>query len=87
MKNDKREVHILTSLQETRFIDLLKLYTTIQKKAYTILSSDKEGIEVEDMVRQYIEIGNLIDTEITKKIIRIQRSKMYEYTSKTKGYS
>lgn len=84
MKNDSKELELLTSLKETRFSDLLKLYTTIQKRVYKILSTDKEGREVEDLVKQYIEIGNLVDTEITKKIIRIQRDKMWEYTRKKK---
>lgn len=84
MKKDSNTLELLTSLKETRFNDLLKLYTTIQKKVYKILSTDKEGREVEDMVKQYIEIGNLVDTEITKRIIRIQKDKMWEYTRKNK---
>ena len=82
MKKDKEE-HILSSLQKERFNDLLKLYSSIQKKAYVLLSKDGTSVrDIEDIIKQYIEIGNLIDSEVNKKIIRLQRERMYEYTKK-----
>ena len=82
MKKDKEE-HILSSLQKERFNDLLKLYSSIQKKVYVLLSKDETTVrDIEDIIKQYIEIGNLIDSEVNKKIIRLQRERMYEYTKK-----
>lgn len=82
MKKSKEE-HILSSLQKERFNDLLKLYSSIQKKVYVLLSKDETSVrDIEDIIKQYIEIGNLIDAEVNKKIIRLQREKMYEYTKK-----
>jgi len=82
MKKDKEE-HILSSLQKERFNDLLKLYSSIQKKVYVLLSKDGTSVrDIEDIIKQYIEIGNLIDSEVNKKIIRLQRERMYEYTKK-----
>jgi len=82
MKKDKEE-HILSSLQKERFNDLLKLYSSIQKKVYVLLSKDGTSVrDIEDISKQYIEIGNLIDSEVNKKIIRLQRERMYEYTKK-----
>lgn len=82
MKKSKEE-HILSSLQKERFNDLLKLYSSIQKKVYVLLHKDESSVEdIEDIIKQYIEIGNLIDAEVNKKIIRLQRERMYEYTKK-----
>jgi len=82
MKKGKEE-HILSSLQKERFSDLLKLYSSIQKKVYVLLSKDETSVsDIEDIIKQYIEIGNLIDSEVNKKIIRLQRERMYEYTKK-----
>ena len=82
MKKDKEE-HILSSFQKERFNDLLKLYSSIQKKVYVLLSKDGTSVrDIEDIIKQYIEIGNLIDSEVNKKIIRLQRERMYEYTKK-----
>lgn len=82
MKKSKEE-HILSSLQKERFNDLLKLYSSIQKKVYVLLSKDETSVrDIEDIIKQYIGIGELIDAEVSKKIIRLQREKMYEYTKK-----
>jgi len=82
MKKDKEE-HILSSLQKERFNDLLKLYSSIQKKVYVLLSKDETTVrDIEDIIKNYIEVGNLVDAQVNKRIIRLQREKMYEYTKK-----
>lgn len=82
MKKSKEE-HILSSLQKERFNDLLKLYSSIQKKVYVLLSKDETSVrDIEDIIKNYIEVGNLVDAQVNKRIVRLQREKMYEYTKK-----
>lgn len=83
MKKDRDD--ILSSLRKERFKDLLKLYSSVQERVYTLLN--KEGAQVrdiEDAIKVFMELGNLVDTEITKRVISAQRDRMYEYTRRKK---
>lgn len=83
MKRDREET--LEVLQAERFIGLLKLYASVEERVYTLLN--KEGVQtrdIEDSIKILIEVGSLVDNEISKKIHSLQRKEMYAYTKKGK---
>lgn len=83
MKKDRDD--ILSSLRKERFKDLLKLYSSVQERVYTLLNKEGAPVrDIEDAIKVFMEIGNLVDTEITKRVISAQRDRMYEYTRKKK---
>jgi hypothetical protein len=83
MKRDREET--LEVLQAERFIGLLKLYESVEERVYTLLNKEEvKTSDIEDSIKLLIEVGSLVDNNISKKIQSLQRKKMYAYTKKGK---
>tara|TARA_B110000503_G_C7145006_1_gene412528 strand:+ start:670 stop:918 length:249 start_codon:yes stop_codon:yes gene_type:complete len=81
MKNDRES--ILSTLRKERFTDLLRLYNSIQKKTYLMLSKEELNMgDLVDMVKQYLTLGELVDKSIQTQMKGIERERMFSYAKK-----
>ena len=81
MKNDRES--ILSALRKERFTDLLRLYNSIQKRTYLILNKEDANVrDIEDMVKQYLTLGELVDKSIQTQMKGIDRERMFKYAKK-----
>jgi len=81
MKNDRES--ILSALRKERFTDLLRLYNSIQKRTYLILNKEDANVrDIEDMVKQYLTLGELVDKSIQTQMKGIDRERMFQYAKK-----
>lgn len=81
MKNDRES--ILSALRKERFTDLLRLYNSIQKRTYLILNKEDANVrDIEDMVKQYLTLGELVDKSIQTQMKGIERERMFSYAKK-----